>query len=126
MAERVLITGITGQDGSYLAEQLLLEGCEVAGLRRSSTGNLGNVEHLKKDITFFRGDLDDETLIEAAVSEFKPHQIYNLGAEAAPADSFKRRVYTSDVNALGPLRVFEAALRLQKEVDLQRFPGQTL
>lgn len=120
MVERVLITGITGQDGSYLAEQLLLEGCEVAGLRRSSsTGNLGNVEHLKKDITFFRGDLDDETSIEVAVSEFKPHQIYNLGAEAAPADSFKRRVYTSDVNALGPLRVFEAALRLQREVDYQ-------
>lgn len=113
--KKAFITGITGQDGSYLAEFLLEKGYEVAGfVRSSSTGHLGNVEHLKSEVRFFRGSLDDERSIEAAISEFGPDEIYNLGAEAAPADSFKRKVYTSDINALGPLRVFEAALRLQK------------
>lgn len=112
---KALITGITGQDGSYLAEFLLEKGYEVAGfLRSSSTGSLGNVEHLRSEIRFFRGSLDDERSIESAVSEFKPDEIYNLGAEAAPADSFVRRVYTSDINALGPLRIFESALRLKR------------
>lgn len=117
MAERkALITGITGQDGSYLAEFLLDKGYEVGGfVRSSSTGHLGNVEHLRGEIRFFRGSLDDERSIEAAISDFQPGEIYNLGAEAAPADSFKRRVYTSDINALGPLRVFESALRLQRK-----------
>lgn len=114
-SKKALITGITGQDGSYLAELLLEKGYEVAGfVKSSSTGNLGNIEHLRGEIRFFRGSLDDERSIEAAISEFKPDEIYNLGAEAAPADSFKRPVYTSDINALGPIRVFEAALRLQK------------
>lgn len=114
-AKTAFITGITGQDGSYLTELLLEKGYDVAGfVRSSSTGNLGNVEHLKSEIRFFRGSLDDERSIEAAISELKPDEIYNLGAEAAPADSFKRKVYTSDINALGPLRVFEAALRLQR------------
>ena len=113
--KKALITGITGQDGSYLAELLLEKGYDVAGfVKSSSTGNLGNVEHLRGELKFFRGSLDDERSIEAAISEFKPEEIYNLGAEAAPADSFKRPVYTSDINALGPIRVFEAALRLQK------------
>ncbi len=113
--KKALITGITGQDGSYLAELLLEKGYEVAGfLRSSSTGHLGNVEGLRSEIRFFRGSLDDERSIESAISEFKPDEIYNLGAEAAPADSFKRRVYTSDINALGPLRIFESALRLKR------------
>lgn len=115
MAKKALITGITGQDGSYLSEFLLEKGYEVAGfLRSSSTGNLGNVEHLRSEIRFYRGSLDDERSIEAAISDFKPDEIYNLGAEAAPADSFKRKVYTSDINALGPLRIFDAALRLRR------------
>lgn len=127
MSERVLITGITGQDGSYLAEHLLGNGCEVAGLvRSSSTGNLGNAEHLKHDIHIFKGSLDDETSIETMISEFRPHKIYNLGAEAAPFDSFQRPVYTSDINALGPLRIFEAALRLyRKGHDIRIYQAST-
>jgi GDPmannose 4,6-dehydratase len=114
--KRALITGITGQDGSYLCEFLLDKDYEIAGfLRSSSTGNLGNVEHLRSEIKFYRGSLDDERSIEAAVSDFQPEEIYNLGAEAAPADSFKRRVYTSDINALGPLRIYESALRLKRQ-----------
>jgi len=113
-AERALITGVSGQDGSYLAEFLLDKGYEVAGfLRSSSTGHLGNVEHLRSELRFYRGSLDDDISIDRAVSDFAPDEIYNLGAEAAPADSFKRRVYTTDINALGPLRLFEAGLRLR-------------
>lgn len=113
--KRALITGITGQDGSYLAELLLEKGYEVAGFARSSsTGHLGNVEHLRSELRFFRGSMDDERSIEAVLQEFRPDEIYNLGAEASPADSFKRRVYTSDINALGPLRIFESALRLKR------------
>ncbi len=115
MSKKAFITGITGQDGSYLAEFLLSKGYKVAGfVRSSSTGHLGNIEQLKSEVEFFRGSLDDERSIEAAISEFKPDEIYNLGAEASPADSFKRRVYTTDINALGPLRIFESALRLQR------------
>lgn len=127
MATRVLITGITGQDGSYLAEQLLEEGCEVAGfIKSSSTGHLGNVNHLRDEIRFFRGSLDDETSIESAVSEFKPNEIYNLGAEAAPFDSFHRRVYTTEINALGPLRIFDAALRLRDSgTDVRVYQAST-
>ena len=113
-AKRALITGVTGQDGSYLAEFLLEKDYEVAGfLRSSSTGHLGNVEHLRSQLHFYRGSLDDDISIERAVTDFQPDEIYNLGAEAAPADSFKRRVYTSNINALGPLRLFESALRLR-------------
>src|SRR5579883_3443096 len=113
-AKRALITGVTGQDGSYLSEFLLGKGYEVAGfLRSSSTGYMGNVEHLRGEMRFYRGDLNDDKSIESAVMDFQPDEIYNLGAEAAPAESFKRRVYTSDTNALGPLRVFEAALKLR-------------
>ncbi|MBV8087854.1 MAG: GDP-mannose 4,6-dehydratase [Chloroflexi bacterium] len=113
-AKRALITGVTGQDGSYLSEFLLGKGYEVAGfLRSSSTGYMGNVEHLRGDMRFYRGDLNDDKSIESAVMNFEPDEIYNLGAEAAPAESFKRRVYTTDTNALGPLRVFEAALKLR-------------
>lgn len=118
MSKKAFISGITGQDGSYLAEFLLEKDYQIAGfVRSSSTGHLGNVEHLRGELKFYRGSLDDERSIEAALSDFKPDEIYNLGAEAAPADSFKRRVYTSDINALGPLRVYEAALRLQKTLD---------
>lgn len=114
-SKRALITGITGQDGSYLAEYLLGLGYHVAGfVRSSSTGYLGNVKHLKEEITFYRGSLDDAKSIEAAIYDFDPDEIYNLAAEAAPYDSFFRRVYTCDINALGPLRVFEAAARLNE------------
>lgn len=113
--KKALITGITGQDGSYLAEFLLDKDYEVAGfIKSSSTNYFGNVDHIKNELKFYRGSLDDEVSIEAAINDMKPDEIYNLGAEAAPADSFKRRVYISDINALGPLRIFESALRLQK------------
>lgn len=116
MAKKALITGITGQDGSYLAEFLLDKGYDVAGfIKSSSTNYYGNVDQIKNELKFYRGSLDDEVSIEAAINDYKPDEIYNLGAEAAPADSFKRRVYITDINALGPLRIYESALRLQRK-----------
>lgn len=120
--KRVFITGITGQDGSYLTEFLLNDMIfdyryEVAGLiRANSTGNLGNLQRMANHpgLKIYRGDLGDDKSIEAALYDFDPHEIYNLGAEAAPFDSFARPVFTSNINALGPLRIFEAAKRLSK------------
>src|SRR3990167_2142584 len=116
-AKRAFITGATGQDGSYLTERLIDLGYTVAVLlRANSTGHLGNIAHLSghPSIKIYRGDLADNASLEAALYDFDPDEIYNLGAEAAPFDSFKRPVYTSDINALGPLRVFEAAKRMYK------------
>lgn len=121
-SKRAFITGITGQDGSYLTEYLLNDNIfpgeyEVAALiRPNSNGHLGNIAHLAGHprLKVYRGDLGDNQSIEAAVSDFDPDEIYNLGAEAAPFDSFHRPVYTSNINALGPLRIFEAAKRLYK------------
>ena len=114
-AKRVFITGITGQDGSYLADRLLNMGYSVAGLiRANSTGHLGNIEPFRNHIKLYRGNLAEATSIEAALVDFDPNEIYNLGAEAAPFDSFHRPVYTSDINALGPLRLFQACKRLYK------------
>jgi GDPmannose 4,6-dehydratase len=115
--KRAFITGATGQDGSYLTELLIDKGYEVGVLlRANSTGHLGNISHLSghPQLHIFRGDLADMASIEAALYTFDPHEIYNLGAEAAPFDSFKRPVYTSDINALGPLRLFEAAKHMYK------------
>lgn len=110
---RALITGITGQDGSYLAELLLNKHYAVGGfIRSSSTGDLGNVEHLKHEIEFMRGDLADNQSVLQAIEKFKPTEIYNLGAEASPFDSFQRPVFTSDINALGPLRIYDAVKKL--------------
>lgn len=121
--KRVFITGLTGQDGSYLTEFLLNDMIfdyhyEVAGfIRPNSTGNLGNLEALAGHprLKLYRGDLGDNQSIESALQDFDPDEIYNLGAEAAPFDSFQRPVYTSDINALGPLRIFNAAKRLYKQ-----------
>lgn len=115
--KRAFITGATGQDGSYLTEKLIDKGYQVGVLlRANSTGHLGNIAHLcgHPQLHIFRGDLGDEASIEAALNTFEPHEVFNLGAEAAPFDSFARPVYTSDINALGPLRLFEAVKRLYK------------
>lgn len=116
--KRVFITGITGQDGSYLAEFLLNDIVYEVGalIRPNSTGHLGNINYLSGHprLKIYRGDLGDNQSIETAISDFDPDEIYNLGAEAAPFDSFHRPVYTSNINALGPLRIFQAAKRLYR------------
>src|SRR3989344_5954855 len=111
-----LITGITGQDGSYLAEFLLKKGYTVHGLmRRASTFNIERIKHLlnyphKKDdkIMLHYGDLSDSGSISAVISKTKPDEIYNLGAQSHVWVSFDIPEYTSDVTGLGTLRMLEA------------------
>ena len=104
-----LITGITGQDGSYLAEFLLEKGYEVHGIhRRSSISNMGRIEHLLDKITLHDGDLTDSSSLIRIINRVKPDEIYNLAAQSHVQVSFDVPEYSGDVDALGTLRVLEA------------------
>ncbi|XP_012694938.2 GDP-mannose 4,6 dehydratase isoform X2 [Clupea harengus] len=112
-----IITGITGQDGSYLAEFLLEKGYEVHGiLRRSSSFNTGRIEHLYKDrcthtegnMKLHYGDLTDSTCLVKIINEVKPSEIYNLGAQSHVKISFDLAEYTADVDGVGTLRLLDA------------------
>jgi GDPmannose 4,6-dehydratase len=106
-----LITGITGQDGSYLAELLLEKGYGVHGLiRRVSIGygNFRNISHLLDKITLHRGDMGDSSSIHRVVSEVRPDELYNLAAQADVGDSFDMGEYSVDINGIGVYRVLSA------------------
>ena len=115
-----LITGITGQDGSYLAEILLEKGYEVHGLkRRSSSFNTSRIDHLyqdphESDPKFFLhyGDLIDSTNIMKLIKKIQPNEIYNLGAQSHVAVSFETPEYTANCDAIGILRILEAVKNL--------------
>jgi len=121
-ARRAFITGITGQDGSYLAELLLNKGYEVHGLiRRASTFNTERIEHLYSDphdadtrLFLHYGDLTDGTSLMNLVLSIEPDEIYNLAAQSHVRVSFDQPLFTVDVDALGTLRILEAARLLQK------------
>lgn len=103
------ITGITGQDGSYLAELLLEKKYEVYGmLRRNSKQSYGNVAHLRHEISFLLGDLSDPACISMYLSQIKPDEIYNLGAQSHVLESWSQPIATADQTGLGALRIFEA------------------
>jgi GDPmannose 4,6-dehydratase len=107
--KRAFITGITGQDGSYLADFLLEKGYQVYGLiRRTSTPKLDRISHIVNDVTLVSGDLLDESSLISIVERVKPHEIYNLAAQSFVPASWEQPIYTSDVTALGVLRVLEA------------------
>ena len=115
MKKKALITGITGQDGSYLAEYLLKKGYIVHGIKRkSSTFNTDRIDHIYKDFheakNFFLhyGDLTDSNSLFNVVNKIKPHEIYNLGAQSHVGHSFEIPEYTSEVTGLGSLRILEA------------------
>ena len=123
MKKKALITGITGQDGSYLAELLLHKGYEVHGVKRkSSSFNTSRIDHIYKDIhvrsNFFLhyGDLADSNSLFNIISKVKPVEIYNLGAQSHVGHSFEIPEYTSEVSGLGTLRILEAMrfLKLKK------------
>ena len=126
--KRALITGITGQDGSYLAEFLLDRGYEVHGLkRRSSQFNTQRIDHLYEDphdehrrLILHHGDLTDATNLTRIVRDVEPDEIYNLAAQSHVAVSFEEPEYTADVNGLGTLRLLEA-IRLLRMTDRVRF-----
>ncbi len=109
MQKTALITGITGQDGSYLAEFLLEKGYKVHGThRRSSISNMGRIEHLLDKITLHDGDLTDSSSLVRIINRVKPDEIYNLAAQSHVQVSFDVPEYSGDVDALGTLRILEA------------------
>ncbi|MBW1921012.1 MAG: GDP-mannose 4,6-dehydratase [Deltaproteobacteria bacterium] len=126
--KRALITGITGQDGAYLAEYLLNKGYEVHGIkRRSSSFNTGRVDHLyrdphEEDVRFFMhyGDLTDATNLIRIVQEVQPDEIYNLAAQSHVKVSFETAEYTANADALGALRLLEA-IRILDMTDRVKF-----
>lgn len=127
MAKTALITGITGQDGSYLAEFLLGKGYEVHGIiRRSSTFNTGRIEHLYLDewvrdmhrrrlVHLHYGDMTDSSSLIRIIAECQPDEIYNLAAQSHVKVSFEVPEYTADTDAVGTLRLLEAVRILQRE-----------
>lgn len=116
MARRALITGITGQDGSYLAELLLDKGYEVFGLvRRSSTGSFERIDHLTHQVTLISGDLCDEGSLIDAIDRAQPDEVYNLAAQSFVADSWPQAEYTGDATGLGVLRVLQAIRRVKPD-----------
>jgi GDPmannose 4,6-dehydratase len=117
MAQRALITGITGQDGSYLAELLLEKDYEVVGVvRRSSTANLERISHLQDRLTLVPGDLQDETSLMNAMREFRPHEIYNLAAQSFVHSSWTIPVLTGETTALGVTRLLDAVRVVDPEI----------
>ena len=131
--KKALITGITGQDGSYLAELLIGKGYEVHGLkRRSSSFNTERIDHLYQDLqyenkNFFLhyGDLTDSTNLIRILKEVDPDEIYNLGAQSHVAVSFESPEYTADVDALGTLRLLEGIRLLGKENKIRFYQASS-
>ncbi|MDE1820038.1 MAG: GDP-mannose 4,6-dehydratase [Euryarchaeota archaeon] len=117
--KRALITGITGQDGSFLAEQLLSKGYEVYGMvRRLSTPNTQNIHHIVDRIHLVDGDLHDQASLESAVRRSEPDEIYNLAAQSFVGVSFNQPVVTGEVTGLGAVRMLEA---MRSRADKARF-----
>ena len=106
---RALITGVTGQDGSYLAELLLEKGYEVYGMtRRASTENLERIAHLVDRVVLIQGDLLDPMSLDAALRESRPHEVYNLAAQSFVPTSWNQPVLTAEFTAVGVTRVLDA------------------
>ena len=133
MTKIALITGVTGQDGAYLAELLLQKGYIVHGIkRRSSSFNTGRLEHLyqdrhEQDLKFLLhyGDLTDSTNLIRLLQNIQPDEIYNLGAQSHVAVSFETPEYTANSDALGTLRLLEAIRILNMEKSVRFYQAST-
>ena len=124
--KKALITGITGQDGSYLAELLLKKGYQVHGIvRRASLINTHRIDHIYEKIKLHYGDLTDAVSIMGIIKEVEPCEIYNLGAQSHVKVSFKIPEYTGQVDAMGTLRVLEAVRMLGMEKDVRIYQAST-
>ncbi len=131
--KRALITGITGQDGSYLAELLIEKGYQVHGLvRRSSTFSTERLDHIYQDphetnpqLVLHYGDLTDGGSLTNLVHEIEPDEIYNLGAQSHVRVSFDQPLYTVDVDALGTLRLLEAARQLNRRREVRLYQASS-
>ena len=119
MSKRAVITGITGQDGSYLAELLLANGYEVIGVvRRSSAPNYWRIEHLLDRITLRPADLLDQLSLLRLIQDVRPHEFYNLAAMSFVPASWDQPLLTGDFNAMGVTRVLEAVRQVDPEIKL--------
>jgi GDPmannose 4,6-dehydratase len=133
MGKTALVTGITGQDGSYLAELLLSKGYTVHGIkRRTSQFNTQRIDHIYQDphiahahLKLHYGDLTDSSNLTRIIAEVEPDEIYNLGAQSHVAVSFEAAEYTADVDALGTLRMLEAVRFLQLEKRTRFYQAST-
>lgn len=131
--KRALITGITGQDGSYLAEFLLDKGYEVNGIiRRASSFNTARIDHIYQDsnqanpsLRLHYGDLADGNALTNLVLDIEPDEIYNLGAQSHVRVSFDTPLYTVDVGAMGTLRLLEAARQLNKKKQVRFYQASS-
>ncbi len=133
MKKKALITGVTGQDGSYLAELLLEKGYEVHGIkRRTSSFNTQRIDHIYEDphvedqnFVLHHGDLTDSSNLTRIISEVQPDEVYNLGAQSHVAVSFEAPEYTADVDAMGTLRLLEAIHFLGLEKKTRFYQAST-
>lgn len=117
MSKHALITGITGQDGSYLAELLLEKGYKVYGLvRRTSTLNFTRISHIQDQITLISGDMLDQTSLQEALIQSQAEEVYNLAAQSFVQTSFRQPVFTGDVTALGVTRLLDAIRHVNPKV----------
>lgn len=115
--KRALITGITGQDGSYLADLLLEKDYDVYGIvRRSSTESFDRIEHIKDRVTLLQADLTDQVSLINALDEIRPQEVYNLAAQSFVPTSWKQPILTGDVTALGVTRLLEAIRVVDKSM----------
>ena len=109
MTKKALITGVTGQDGSYLAEFLLSEGYDVYGMvRRTSTVRYERIRHIQDQITLVQGDLGDQTSLNKAMADIMPDEVYNLAAQSFVPTSWNQPAFTGDVTALGVTRMLDS------------------
>ncbi len=119
MTRSALITGITGQDGSYLAELLLEKGYEVHGLiRRLSTPNISRIEQISEKINLVEGDLTDQSSLNNAMKEVQPEEVYNLAAQSFVGTSWNQPVLTGDVTGMGAVRLLEAVRHFCKDAKV--------
>src|SRR5882672_12912088 len=119
MAKRALISGITGQDGSYLAELLLEKGYEVTGIvRRSSAPNLWRIEHMLDRIQLRPADLLDQLSLMKVIAEVRPHELYNLAAMSFVPASWDQPMLTGEFNAQGVTRVLEAIRQVDPSIKM--------
>lgn len=106
--KKALITGITGQDGSYLADFLLSKGYELSGiLRKTSHYRSANIEHIQGQLNLFYGDLLDPVSLTKIMKAVMPDEIYNLGSQSSPAESFKQPIYTAEITGIGAHRMLD-------------------
>lgn len=114
--KRALVTGITGQDGSYLAELLLSKGYVVYGLRRATNGqSMVNVDHIQGEIEWLIGDLTDPCSLTEAVTQANPDEVYNLAAQSSVADSWKHPSFTGNINAMSVANLLECIRRVKPD-----------